>query len=232
MNTAYLKFCSPNICFKANNPCLKALRMEELTHMNIKNLRFSGASIASGETLSPRPQQDFEKIKALGVDTIVDYRGDSTSDLAQKCSESGIQYINFPLDGVDTLNNETYFGMTSDNKRYVKDTFINMLREYFSVMNTQNVYAGCQYGIDRTNVGLVLNFLINPEAVNNEPQILTWPDESKKSVINKLTKMAKKILRAMSSEQKKTLGLSDRNNDFTNTQIKKLLSSYKTSIGY
>ena len=227
-----IKCNNPLIIFKSNNVNSKPLDLQYLTDMNIQNFRISGASVASGATLCSKSYKEFQDIKSCGIDAIVDYRADATTDLKEKCAAVGINYFSFPLDGVDTLNNETYFGMTDNNKRYVKNAFINKLNEYFKIMNAKNVYTGCQYGIDRTNVGLTLNYLLNSNVVHGAPQILTWPGENKKSVINKLTKMTKKILNAMTSDQKNTLGLSVQNNDFTNHQAIKLVRKYKSSICY
>ena len=207
----------------ANKPidiqCLKAL--------NILNLRILGLNTVSGSTFETRVPADFEALRRIGVHSIVDFRADASEKIGNKCVAAGIQYKNFPLDNVLTLQNPNYFYLDKVGKLRVTDKFVKELKNYFEIMDSENSYVGCQYGIDRTNVGLVLNFLLNPKVKHGAPEILTWPGERRKSVINRNTKVIKKILKALTDEQKQFLGLSLENNDYTNRQILKLLQKNK-----
>ena len=65
---------------------------------------------------------------------------------------------------------------------------------------------GCQFGIDRTNIALFMNYLMNP-VVDNAPTVLTWPYERKKTVANKNIKIVKKIIKRMTPEQRMQIGI-------------------------
>ena len=138
--------------------------------------------------------------------------------------------MKFPLDNVLSLDNPRYFKLSKENKRYITDEFVESLKKFFKVMNSKKLYAGCQYGIDRTNIGLSLNYLLNPEAKHGAPEILTWPGERKKTIVNKNTKVIKKILKALTREQKKKLGISIENDDEINKRIISLVQKNKKNI--
>lgn len=215
------------------NRILRTINLDIIKSMGLNNIRIIDPSVVSGPTLEARCIQDFQRIKTSGISKIVDFRMGGSQELQKKCQEVGINYERFPLDNVLTLNNSKYFFLSKENKRQVTSEFIENLKRFFETMNSsENVYVGCQYGIDRTNVGLLLDFLLNPKSVHNAPEVLTWPGDSKKSVINKLTKTIKKILKAMTPEQKRSLGINPENNDFTNQQIKLLLGKNKSIISY
>lgn len=199
------------------------LKTEDLRKLDIKNLRVLGSETISGGTFEVRAVEDLTKIKELGIQTIVDFRADASSVMQKRCANIGLGYLKFPLDDVLTLRNSKYFYFDKNNKMRVSDKFVQDLKGYFDTMNSENVYAGCLYGIDRTNIGLTLNFLLNPKVRHSAPEILTWPGEKRKSVLNKNTKIVKKILKALTPEQREYLGLSMKDNDYTNHQILKLL---------
>ena len=205
--------------------CAHSIDLPKFKDLGMKNMRVVDSSIVSGPTLETKTIEEMKEIKSFGIDTIIDFRADGSSELQKKCLEAGINYERFPLDNVLTLDNPKYFSLTKDNKRQISDEFVEKLRNYFAKMNSQqNLYVGCQYGIDRTNVGLTLNYLLNPKATNhNAPEILTWPGERKKTIINKLTKNIKKIFKSLTPEQKNKLGIDADDSNTINTQIRKLL---------
>ena len=223
MIVTYNPYNSVSFCQK--EPFAKVIT-DTAKSMGIKNIRTVTPNIISGSTFEALSTADFTSLKKIGVDTIVDFRSDGSELLKNKCRTSGIGYLKFPLDNVLTLDNPKYFVKAEksvDHKRHVTNDFINELKQYFQVMNKDNAYVGCYYGIDRTNMGLTLNYLLNPKAYPAAPEILTWPGERKKSTINKLTKIIKKILKSLTEEQRQSLGLSINDNNYTNSQILKLL---------
>lgn len=206
------------------------INMKTIKPLNINNLRILDSNVISGGTFEQRTIEDLKKIKTSGIEMVVDFRADSAGLLKTKCDKIGLKYFNFPLDNVLTLDNTKYFSRSKDNKIEVTNYFIKKLKQFFHIMNEKKSYVGCQYGIDRTNVGLSLNYLLNSKTKQNAPEILTWPGDRKKSIINKNTKIVKKILKAMTDEQKKALGLSVKNNDYTNMQAEKLVKKNKLHI--
>ena len=112
--------------------------------------------------------------------------------------------------------------MTTNEKIKISPKLIEKLEEFFKITNEGNVYMGCQFGIDRTNIALFMNYLMNPK-VDNAPTILTWPYEKKKTVANKNIKVVKKIIKRMTPEQRMQLGIPEDYYSMLQTRIYDLL---------
>lgn len=186
---------------------VKNINLEKIKALDIKNLRLLNSNIISGGTFAIKPDNELKLLKNTGIDTIIDFRIDAEKNFAGKCKKEGLKYILFPLDDVISRNNPNYFTKQTNKQTIIKPEFINKLKEYFKVMNNNNVYVGCHYGIDRTNIGLVLNYLLNSEYQGYPPEIKTWPGEQKKRVLNLNIKAVKKIFKSLTDEQKQNLGL-------------------------
>ena len=161
-------------------------------------------------------------MEGFGFDTIIDFRGEANSHFQSQCKKKGLKYYNFNLNNVINLTNPEYFIHRDNERIQVTDAFVRKLLEFFEYLNNDKVYMGCQYGVDRTNIGLTLNYLLNPEA-KTAPEILTWPYERKKRVANKNIKIVKKIVKRLSEEQKRMLGLPENYQEFMLERIRELL---------
>jgi hypothetical protein len=76
------------------------------------------------------------------------------------------------------------------------------------MVNKGQTYQGCHFGIDRTNLGLTLNYLLNPKATK-APKLLSWDNYTVGNIVNRTTKSVKKIIKKLTPEQRKMLGLPD-----------------------
>lgn len=204
---------------KISRQQLKYLKMYEL---NILNFRTVNSTSVSGGTFSVRSDIDLKTLKDAGIKTIIDFRGEATSDFAKRCQESGFDYFNFNLNNVINMINSDYFIREKNEKIKISPKLIEKLEEFFKITNEGNVYMGCQFGIDRTNIALFMNYLMNPK-VDNAPTILTWPYEKKKTVANKNIKVVKKIIKRMTPEQRKQLGIPEDYYSMLQTRIYDLL---------
>lgn len=199
------------------------LTYDKLSGMDLPNLRIVGTTSLCGPTLEDKPLQYLKMQKDLGIKTIVDLRAGAGKLFPAKCKVLGYRYYRFPLDDAQTLANGKYFVRKKNEKIAISQAFMDLIKNFFRVMNKGHVYAGCQYGIDRTNIGLSMNFLLNKN--NNLPPILlTWPDETKKAVVNRNIKLVKKIFKAMTPEQRHELGLNDSYKDGLLAKVKTLLA--------
>ena len=81
---------------------------------------------------------------------------------------------------------------------------------------------GCKWGIDRTNLALMMNYLMNPEP-HIAPQITAWGGESTKNIINKNYKIIEKMSKALTPEQRKSLDLSEECSYTMKKRMKNLL---------
>ena len=183
----------------------------------IKNLRPVGNSCVSGATLEGNIK-GLRQVKAAGIDTIVDFRSEASSIFEQTCKAEGIDYILFPLGHTRS----GLSGKSAQIENIISDKYVEKLEKFIKAVNEKNVYMGCHYGIDRTNLGLVLNYLLNPKAT--APKIITWGDFRTKSVINRTLKTARKIIKKMTPKQRQKLGLDENYNELFQQKINSLLA--------
>ena len=80
-----------------------------------------------------------------------------------------------------------------------------MLKRFFDIMKRGYAYIGCQYGIDRTNKGLALNYFLGSDM--KAPRMLHWEDETQKMVVNRNVRIVEKIFHHLTPEQKEMLEL-------------------------
>lgn len=196
-------FRMPNIFF----PLTDSAKREAVRDFSIPNLRYLGNFSFSGPTLQGRPKADFDIFKDFGVSRIVDFRADAPDKFGETCRENGFSYFKFPLDTIEKLSDSDYYCRQSkDNNSFeVSAALITMLKKFMDIMKNGHVYAGCQYGIDRTNKGLTINYFLNREQA--APRLLHWEDETQKTVVNRNVRIVNKIFRHMTPEQKRELGL-------------------------
>ena len=205
-----------NAIIKSGSKIVSTL-YEKVAKIGLKNLRSFGENCVSGATLE-RSSESLSKIREAGVETNIDFRSEASSSFAKQCEDLGFKYLLFPLE-------HTRAGLSGvkNGASGISDEFVVKLKDFINATNENKVYMGCNYGIDRTNLGVVLNYLLNPKATN-APKILTWGDFRTKSVINKTLKIARKMIKKMTPEQRQSLGLPENYNEDFQKKIAKLLA--------
>lgn len=204
------------------NPEVKDKAIETLQKLAISNYRVVNSTSVSGATFSNRSIMDLKSLKEMGIDTIIDFRGEAMNDFAKLCERAGLKYYNFNLNNVNNMSNPEYF-VREDNERIkVTAVFVEKLKKFFDMINEGNVYMGCQFGVDRTNIGLFLNYLMNSN-VENAPTIITWPYERKKTVANKNIRIVRNIIKRLTPEQRKQLGIPEDYNYMLQIRIYEIL---------
>jgi hypothetical protein len=118
------------------------------------------------------------------------------------CKDLDIEYLRFPLDNTRNIPGRVRLGID------VTDDFVKNLKKYIDMVNKGQTYQGCHFGIDRTNLGLTLNYLLNPKATK-APKLLSWDNYTVGNIVNRTTKSVKKIIKKLTPEQRKMLGLPD-----------------------
>ena len=198
---------------KSNQPIVEFNSEEAkqvLGSLGVKNLRAFGLKCLSGETLENKPEV-LEKLKQMGATTIVDLRADDKTRYRKLCEEKGLKYFSFPLQNSYSTKSQV------ENP----EDFGKNLKKYFDICNDEPIYVACNYGIDRTNIALSLNYLLNPKTIK-VPTILGWDGNSVKSIINKLHKQIKKILKIIPAKQKEDIGITKYDEDNMYVKVKKL----------
>lgn len=211
-------------------PQRKVINLDTIRNLNVRNLRILNDRAVSGGTFEHRPIIDLKALKISGVESIIDFRSESGEKLIEACKKEGLRYFRFPLDSVRERTSSRYFVREKGKLVVIKPEFIKDLKEYFEIMNNSNCYVGCHYGIDRTNIGLLLNYFFNPKYNEVPPKIKFWPGEFRKNIINRNVKSIKKIFRSLTPEQKKELNIPDNYEECLREKISRLLRhNYKTT---
>ncbi len=172
------------------------LNVGKVINIGIKNLRQLGNGVISGATLEGRPQL-LTKIKNAGIKTIVDFRSEATPLIQKECEQAGLKYFKFGL-------NHTIF----ENKPFtVAPDFAKKLKQFFEIMNHGDAFIGCQFGIDRTNSGILLNYFVNPQSAKfNVPSIIAGTMERGNDLDIKISKhMPKCLINTINKSIRKTL---------------------------
>ena len=188
-----------------------------IRQLSIKNLRFHEKNSISGGTLENNPISDFYKLKAAGIDSVVSFHNEASSKYAEKCAKAGLKYYNFPME-----HSYESFSKKTNEPLVVSDIFVNNLNDFMQIFNHGNVFMGCNFGIDRTNLALTFNYLLNPKA-ETPPQIISWDEFKPKNLLNRTIKFTKKRIKKFNETQKQIMKLPKNLHDFIYPKIRKLV---------
>ena len=183
----------------------KPVNISEIKRLEIPNLRFLEKCCMSGPTLQDRPIRDILLLKKMGIRTIVDFREGAPKEYADFCKNNGLSYFNFPLDSIENINNDIFYRRIEPQTYVAKPQLVDMLKKFFDTMKRGHAYVGCQYGIDRTNKGLAIDYFLGSN--KRAPRMLHWEDETQKAVVNRNVRIVEKIFHHLTPEQKTLLGL-------------------------
>jgi len=131
-----------------------------ISSLNTPELRFitSGSIVVGvrGRTLSaPKRRWVLKKMKAAGIETIIDLRaGDHSDNYPVACEEAELKYFHFPV----------------DRSRTPDAIIIKKLPCFIDTINNGCFYISCALGLHRTDIALSLYYLFNPNA--KEPPVL------------------------------------------------------------
>jgi protein tyrosine/serine phosphatase len=85
----------------------------------------------------PADEQDYQRLKRLGVKTIVNLRWDTTVEKSQEMAKKyGFKFVNFPIKATD----------------WPSSSKVNQVLKTISTPGLQPVYLHCQHGKDRTGL--------------------------------------------------------------------------------
>ncbi len=180
-------------------------KLPSIRLLNIPNIReFSNSTFCGPPALSVGTKA-ANLLRELGVRDIIDFREDAPKAYELLCKRNGFGYFRFPLDSVENVRNTDYYIKSSADSYRVSNLLMNLLQKYLRMMRRGHVYAGCQYGIDRTNKALTINYFLGN--AQKPPRLLHWDDETQKAVVNRNVRIVNKIFRHLTPEQKTALGL-------------------------
>ena len=179
----------------------------------------------------------FLKLKEAGIQRIAAF--EYYPDTEELCKKAGLEFFYFPIDSrfseIEAFKTEDEIIQRSlhysrdimgyndtDTEEYKKldirywkaetREFIDEFVKYIQFMQKDYVYAGCLFGTDRTNIGLMLNHYFNPKAFRT-PSCVTLYN---KYLVPKL----KTLLDNMSMEDLRKIGW---NEEIKSMQIKRFV---------
>ena len=188
-----------------------AVTLQEMQAMGIARLRVLDTRTYSGETLEEAPEK-LARLKSLGINTVVDFREEGGQVYKKMCEENGLEFLHFPLKHSGKF----------ETKEGVSDEFVGKMKKFFEIYNDGNAYFSCKWGLDRTNIALIMNFLLNP-VPHMTPEILAWGGENVKSVINKDKKIIENLYKSLTPAKKEMLEISDCWRDIIKKRTKRIL---------
>ena len=72
-------------CIQAiTSGCAHSINLPKFKDLGMKNMRVVDSSIVSGPTLETKTVAEMKEIKSYGIDTIIDFRADGSSELQKK----------------------------------------------------------------------------------------------------------------------------------------------------
>lgn len=193
-----------------------------INELDIQNIRYVENNSICGGTLENHSLMDLLKLRQAGIKGVVSFHSDATNVYEKKCKAAGLDYFNFPMEhSYNTGNNKKSSAVT--------DGFVKELKNFMKLYNNGNIYMGCNYGIDRTNIALTFNYLLNKKA-NEPPKIFSWDEYSPKNILNRTIKFVKKKTKRLSDVQKKELNLPKNLHDIIYPKIRKIVFVNKNPL--
>ena len=202
-----------------------SLDIARLKIMGIKHFRLIDSNSIRGVTLANQKPSMLTELKECGINTIIDLRseGGSDSKYAQACRENGLNYVNFKLKINMPIFNLPLSDKLSTAERIAEnEAFIKKLPDFFKLMNEGKYYMACLLGLHRTDLAVVLNYLINPNEPKSPPILSHMYMKEETNFTNKYIGAMKNLLKNITTEHKKYLGLPDDFSSIFDARIVKL----------
>ena len=230
---------------KTNQPCFKSeagikktiptedefvkstgsLDIARLKLIGIKHFRLIDSNSIRGVTLANQRTSILTELRECGINTIVDLRseGGENSKYAEACRNNGLNYVNFKLKINMPIFNIPLSSKLSIGERQAEiEHFIQRLPEFFNIMDKGKYYMACLLGLHRTDLAVVLNYLINPNEPKTPPILSHMYMKEETNFTNKYIGAMKNLLKNITPMHKKQLGLPEEFNTIFDARILKL----------
>lgn len=137
-----------------SQPRLSEYRLAILldTLRNKPNMQQVGnSSVYRGKTISEHPQEAFYNMRNSGIKSIVDLVGYGKV-YEDKARRAGMDFLSFSI-------YDNWWNRTDFESRDFIDQFIKFIKK----MQEGNIFIGCQFGSNDTDIALILNDFFNPK---------------------------------------------------------------------
>jgi len=202
-----------------------SLDVAQLKILDIPHFRLIDSNSVRGMSLANKPIQILQSLKNAGIETIIDLRkeGSYDSKYARNCTGIGINYFNFKIkENMAAFNMPGTTKLTSQDFRDMMEGFTKQLAYFFKLMDDGRVYMGCLLGLHRTDLAVVMNYLLNPKEPQSPPILSHMFYDNETNFTNKRIGSIKNLLRNLNPQQRAELHLSEDVENLMRSRIMKL----------
>ncbi len=202
-----------------------SLNITKLKEMEIAHFRLIDSNSVRGICLKDKKPEVLAKLKEYGVNTIIDVRreGGKTTKYAKECQKYGLDYFNFKIkDNMPIFTPMGNCKCPSDVRKARNKEFVQQLPEFFDKMNEGRCYMHCMLGLHRTDLAVVLNYLINPKEPSTVPTLSHMYRDDETNFTNKYIAAMKNLLKNIDEEDRAYIGLPQNYNDIFEARVLKL----------
>ena len=116
----------------------------------------------------------LNSVKKAGVERIIDLRaeGECSQGARKLLEELGLEYVNFPV----------------DDNNWNADS-LHRITEFIQTINKGDYFVGCANGESRTDLAVMINYLLNPESKNVPNLIFGSNSTTKTTLYQNMTKL-------------------------------------------
>ncbi len=177
----FIHFCGTNQ--KQDYDSLKA---------NIPNLHSVNGKGLRGESLSiKRNLKYIPVLKDLGIRHVIDLKtSDFSKNFQHYIEKNSMTYSHFPIDSEKTPDKQ----------------IIDILPEFFKIINDGSFYIACAQGLHRTDIALSVNYIFNKDE-KAKPPVLYGHIEESSVRFSDIFRRTNSIYKNLTYEDKKKLGL-------------------------
>jgi len=189
-----------------------SLNIAKLKEMNIAHFRLVDSNSVRGISLADKKTEVLKKLKEYGINTIIDLRreGGKTTKYAKECAQNGLDYFSFKLkDNMPIFVPTLATKLPEKQRRERYKAFVQELPTFFEKMDNGRCYMHCMLGLHRTDLGVVLNYLINPKEPSTVPTLSHMYMTDETNFTNKYIAAMKNLLKNIDNEDRQFLGLPD-----------------------
>ena len=196
-----------------------------LKKLDIPHIRLIYSNSVRGMSLANKPIQILQGLKDAGIETIIDLRkeGSYDSKYARNCTSLGLNYFNFKIkENMAAFNMPGTTKLTTKEFTDMMEGFTKQLAYFFKLMDDGKVYMGCLLGLHRTDLAVVMNYLLNPKEPQSPPILshMFYKDET--NFTNKRIGSIKNLLRNLNPQHRLELHLPENIQDIMSSRILKL----------
>lgn len=208
-------------CFVRQN----SLDIARLKALDIPHFRLIDSNSVRGMCLANKPITVFQELKEAGIKTVIDLRkeGSNDSKYAKTCQRFGLDYFNFKVkENMAVFNLPATTKLTSAEFKDMMDGFTKQLGHFFGLMDEGKVYMGCLLGLHRTDLAVVMNYLLNPKEPQSPPVLSHMFIKEETNFTNKRIGSIKNLIKNLKPEHIKELGLSENFKEIFDMRVTKL----------